>query len=139
VSFLSVGNNITEISDFAGALFDTTTFLSTTPSPPSVVTTSYGFDEAQFSPQDLQYVVVLFCAHVSGGFFFPHTRPRRKICNGYMAAGARGISVIFASGDNGVHTRGDLTSCSNNTFVVEFPASCPYGQYTSMQSRNSSH
>jgi hypothetical protein len=72
VSFLSVGNNITEISDFAGALFDTTTFLSTTPSPPSVVTTSYGFDEAQFSPQDLQYVVVLFCAHVSGGFFPSH-------------------------------------------------------------------
>jgi hypothetical protein len=49
----------TEGSDFAVALFDTTTFLSTTKSPPSVVTTSYGNNEAMFSPQDLQYVGVV--------------------------------------------------------------------------------
>jgi hypothetical protein len=61
-------------SDFAGALFDTTTFLSTTPSPPSVVTTSYGLDEAQFSPQDLQYVLVLSCGPCFFFFFFFLTR-----------------------------------------------------------------
>jgi hypothetical protein len=62
---------------------------------------------------------------------FSHVRHYRKICNGYMAAGARGISVIFSSGDNGVHARDDPSSCSNNTFVVQFPASCPYGVCTS--------
>jgi tripeptidyl-peptidase-1 len=125
-SFLSVGNIINDSSDLASALFDTTTFLSTTQSPPSVVTTSYGFDEAQVSPQDLQYVVVaLYISCIS------HPRLRRKICNGYMAAGARGISVSFASGDSGVHSRDDLASCSNDTFIAIFPASCPYGECTS--------
>jgi hypothetical protein len=57
-SFLSVGNVINNSADFSVALFDTTTFLSTTQSPPSVFTTSFGDDETQFSPQDLQYVVV---------------------------------------------------------------------------------
>jgi tripeptidyl-peptidase-1 len=135
-SFLSVGNILnvaTVATDISGAFFDTTTFLSTTQNPPSVFTTSFGFDEAQFSPQDLQYVAVTFRA-LGFPFFFTHPRLRRKICNGYMAAGARGISVIFASGDNGVHARADPTGCSNNTFVVEFPASCPYGRYTSVQS-----
>jgi tripeptidyl-peptidase-1 len=134
-SFLSVGgiHQATEAADFAVALFDTTTFLSTTKSPPSVVTTSYGNDEAMFSPQDLQYV-----ADVQDILFYPSHVPHcRKICNGYMAAGARGISVIFSSGDNGVHARGDPTSCSNNTFVVEFPASCPYGELTSDMSLGS--
>jgi hypothetical protein len=71
-SFLSVGNIINVASDLSGAFFDTTTFLSTTQNPPSVFTTSFGFDEAQFSPQDLQYAVVAFYA--PGFPFFLLTR-----------------------------------------------------------------
>jgi tripeptidyl-peptidase-1 len=50
-----------------------------------------------------------------------------KICNGYMALGARGISVINASGDGGVRGNHDsLSQCPNNTFIAVFPASCPF-------------
>jgi tripeptidyl-peptidase-1 len=63
-----------------------------------------------------------------------------------MALGARGISVVFASGDvstvifrpfnekyslyiiqGGVRgNHDDLSQCNNNTFITVFPASCPY-------------
>src|ERR1700761_123194 len=52
---------------------------------------------------------------------------RRAVCNGYMALGTRGISIMFASGDGGVRAvHDDLSECSNNTFVPVFPASCPF-------------
>jgi tripeptidyl-peptidase-1 len=117
-SFLSVGSD----NDSVRALIDTTTFLTTMVDPPSVVTTSYGGDETNFSPQDLQYALSF---GVPVQLLMPH---RRKMCSGYMVAGARGISMIFSSGDNGVHETDDASSCSNNTFVVQFPGTCPYGQ-----------
>ena len=44
-----------------------------------------------------------------------------------MALGARGISVINASGDGGVRGNHDsLSQCSSNTFIPVFPASCPF-------------
>ncbi|KAE9396264.1 family S53 protease-like protein [Gymnopus androsaceus JB14] len=50
-----------------------------------------------------------------------------KICNGYMALGTRGISVVFASGDGGVRGGHDDTSvCDDNTFIPVFPAACPF-------------
>jgi tripeptidyl-peptidase-1 len=50
-----------------------------------------------------------------------------KICNGYMALGARGISVLNASGDGGVRGNHDsLSQCTSNTFIPVFPASCPF-------------
>ena len=51
----------------------------------------------------------------------------RKLCNTYGALGARGISVLYASGDGGVrggHDTPDL--CTDNTFIPVFPASCPF-------------
>jgi tripeptidyl-peptidase-1 len=42
--------------------------------------------------------------------------------------------MIFSSGDNGVHETDDASSCSNNTFVVQFPGTCPYGQWTLVRS-----
>lgn len=77
--------------------------------------------------------------------FFPYNPSmclqfHRKICDGYAAASARGISVLFASGDvrvsvphlphshvlqggvNGNHDDG--FDCG--LFVAVFPASCPY-------------
>jgi hypothetical protein len=62
-SFLTVGGLTTQdetglASDqqFATGLFDTTTYLTTTANPPTVVTTSYGFQEEHLSPQVVQWV-----------------------------------------------------------------------------------
>lgn len=44
-----------------------------------------------------------------------------------MALGARGISVINASGDGGVRGGHDSPDqCTDNTFLTTFPAVCPY-------------
>ncbi|KAF7306473.1 Family S53 protease-like protein [Mycena indigotica] len=99
VSFLTVGGN-----SFSTALLDTTTFLDGVASPPSVMTTSYGDTEANFG-----------------------NSLATRICNGYMALGARGITVAFASGDGGVRGNHDSTSvCNNNVFMPVFPAACPF-------------
>jgi tripeptidyl-peptidase-1 len=87
-------------------VLDATTYLAGLASPPSVMTTSYGGNEDSFSRSDAQ-----------------------KICAGYMALGARGISVLYSSGDGGVRGGKDEASqCTNNTFIPVFPASCPYGE-----------
>ncbi|KAJ7159981.1 family S53 protease-like protein [Mycena crocata] len=102
VQYLSVGGNFS-----ATALLDTTTFLDGVANPPTVMTTSYGLTE---------------------GFF--GRSMATKICDGYMALGSRGISVIFASGDGGVRGNRDTTNgigCENNTFMPVFPASCSFG------------
>lgn len=71
---------------------------------PQTLTTSYG-EEEQSVPAD--YAL--------------------KICNLFMQLGARGVSVLFSSGDSGP---GD--SCLSNvdnttvTFQPTFPAGCPY-------------
>ncbi|KAJ7731311.1 family S53 protease-like protein [Mycena maculata] len=99
LQFLSDGGE-----DFATSLLDTTTFLDGVASPPTVMTTSYGDSEADFG-----------------------LSMATKVCNGYMALGSRGISVVFASGDGGVRGNHDTTSvCKDNTFVPVFPAACPY-------------
>ncbi|KAJ6526040.1 subtilisin-like protein [Mycena capillaripes] len=108
VEFLSVGGPPdSNFSDFAIALLDTNTFLDGVDNPPSVVTTSYGPMENQFE-----------------------SSVAKKICDSYMALGARGISVLFASGDGGVRGSHDNSSipgvCESNVFLPVFPASCPY-------------
>ncbi|KAF7336332.1 Family S53 protease-like protein [Mycena venus] len=54
----------------------------------------------------------------------------KKICDSYMALGARGISVLWCSGDGGVRGSHDDSSipgvCESNIFLPVFPASCPY-------------
>ncbi|KAJ7186973.1 subtilisin-like protein [Mycena filopes] len=47
-----------------------------------------------------------------------------KLCDAYMALGARGTSVIFASGDGGVAGNGPSDTCT--TFQPQFPSGCPY-------------
>lgn len=44
-----------------------------------------------------------------------------------MQLGARGISLLFASGDDGVGQDGHCVSNINNKteFLPEFPTSCP--------------
>ncbi|CAK5281067.1 unnamed protein product [Mycena citricolor] len=98
-TFLSVGE-----LDFYTALLDTTTYVDGLSSPPTVMTTSYGLDETGTDPS-----------------------VANSICNAFMALGARGISVVFASGDGGVRGgHDDSTVCKQNTFIPVFPAACPY-------------
>ncbi|KAF7350712.1 Family S53 protease-like protein [Mycena sanguinolenta] len=102
-TFLSVGGDDT-IDGFATSLLDTTTFLDGVENPPSVMTTSYGSTEDSFGASMVS-----------------------KICSGYMALGARGISVLTASGDGGVRGNHDDESvCDDNDFMPVFPATCPF-------------
>lgn len=53
----------------------------------------------------------------------------RRVCTAFAQLGARGVSVIVASGDNGVGKEG--TCVTNNgkdepRFMPAFPASCPF-------------
>ncbi|KAF7377283.1 Family S53 protease-like protein [Mycena sanguinolenta] len=103
VTFLTVGNDTTEASFFT-SLVDTTIFLASASDPPSTLTTSYGDNESNLG-----------------------SSLAMKICNGYMALGARGISVLYASGDGGVRGGHDVPiQCTNDTFIPVFPASCPF-------------
>lgn len=71
---------------------------------PQTLTTSYG-EEEQSVPRDFAL----------------------KVCNMFMQLGARGVSVLFSSGDSGPGG-----SCKSNvdntttTFLPTFPAGCPY-------------
>lgn len=50
-------------------------------------------------------------------------------CNGFAQLGARGISLIFSSGDSGVGPDGDCFSNdgkNSSHFLPAFPAACPY-------------
>ncbi|KAF8260544.1 peptidase S8/S53 domain-containing protein [Lactarius quietus] len=47
-----------------------------------------------------------------------------KLCNAYAALGARGVSILFASGDGGVSGPQKNESC--RAFVPTFPSGCPF-------------
>lgn len=71
---------------------------------PQVISTSYGDDE--------QSVPLSFAT---------------SVCNGFAQLGARGVSLLFSSGDSGVgKTGGCQTNDGTNTstFLPAFPASC---------------
>jgi len=73
---------------------------------PSVVSTSYG-DNEQTVPRD--YAVL--------------------VCQRFAMLGSRGVTLLFASGDNGVGSDGDcMTNDSTKTpmFTPAFPDGCPY-------------
>ena len=103
--------------DFIPDLFTTTDtnepyltwleYILALPDPlPSVVSTSYDDDE-QTVPQD--YAV--------------------QVCNQLAQLGARGTTVLFASGDNGIGADGYCVSNdgkNTSTFLPNFPSTCPY-------------
>ncbi|KAI9450434.1 subtilisin-like protein [Lactarius psammicola] len=73
------------------------------PEIPQTISISYGTNENKF-PQ--QYAVA--------------------ICDLFLQLGARGVSVLFSTGDGGVGA-GDCKDTSGNVrFTPEFPATCPY-------------
>ena len=73
---------------------------------PYVISTSYGDDE-QTVPKDYA----------------------EAVCKGFAQLGARGSTLFFSSGDNGIGSDGDCyTNDGKNTstFLPAFPPSCPY-------------
>lgn len=52
-----------------------------------------------------------------------------RVCNDMAQLGARGVSLLFASGDEGVGFSGYCTSndgTNRSAFLPEFPSSCPF-------------
>ena len=76
------------------------TDLSNTTSPPLVISTSYGDDEPSV---DLDYAT--------------------RVNTEFAKAGARGISILFSSGDGGV-SGGQSQRCTN--FIATYPAGSPF-------------
>lgn len=97
VVFVSVGNQTT---DGAQGFLDIILHLAQSKKPPQVLTTSYGFNELALSPQ-----------------------LETKMCDAYMALGARGVSILFAAGDGGAS---GFQSQQCTSFVPTFPSTCPY-------------
>ncbi|KAK0214212.1 family S53 protease [Armillaria nabsnona] len=95
--FVSVGDSST---DGVNGFLDIINALNADASPPQVLTTSYGFDETDI-PSSIA----------------------TRLCNAYAALGARGVSILFASGDGGV-SGAQAKTCT--TFIPTFPAGCPY-------------
>ncbi|KAH9839200.1 family S53 protease [Rhodofomes roseus] len=103
VTFITAGNDDNPTSDkFAEVILDTATYILGLPSPPQVITTSYGDDEDNVSE-----------------------KLSNKLCSALAALGARGISVIWISGDGGVSgLHWPEETCT--TFIPTFPSGCPY-------------
>ncbi|KAF8958727.1 family S53 protease-like protein [Flammula alnicola] len=97
-TFISVGNNFQD-----GALegfLDIINFLLAETNPPHVLTTSYGQNENTIS-----------------------SALANQLCNAYAQLGARGTSILFASGDGGV-SGSQSGRCT--TFLPTFPSGCPF-------------
>ncbi|EJF58997.1 family S53 protease-like protein [Dichomitus squalens LYAD-421 SS1] len=91
-----VGGNTT---DGVNGWLDVAVFLANLEDPPQVLTTSYVHQETTwaFSITD-------------------------KVCQSYAALGARGVTVLYASGDGGPGCSPDNIT----NFEANFPASCPF-------------
>ncbi|KAJ6606105.1 subtilisin-like protein [Mycena vulgaris] len=78
------------------------TFVSVEAAPPQVLTTSYGFN----TEGDLSKALTV------------------AMCDSYMQLAARGVSILFASGDGGVASTPGV-SCTGTAFKPTFPT-CPF-------------
>ncbi|KAI0081293.1 subtilisin-like protein [Panus rudis PR-1116 ss-1] len=96
--FISVGEQFHD-GGLEGFL-DIINFLLGESNPPQVLTTSYGQNENTVS-----------------------SNLANQLCNAYQQLGARGTSILFASGDGGV-AGSQSTRCTN--FLPTFPSGCPF-------------
>ncbi|KAJ7611774.1 family S53 protease [Roridomyces roridus] len=100
VTFVSVGETTKDGAD--EGFLDIITALIAESAPPQVLTTSYGFNTEASLSKALTFAM----------------------CDSYMQLTARGVSILFASGDGGVAaTPGE--SCSGKAFLPTFPT-CPF-------------
>ncbi|KAF9480338.1 family S53 protease-like protein [Pholiota conissans] len=97
-TFISVGENFKD-GNLEGFL-DIINALLAESNPPQVLTTSYGQNENTIS-----------------------AALANQLCNAYMQLGARGTSILFASGDGGV-SGSQSGRCT--TFLPTFPSGCPF-------------
>ncbi|CAK5270748.1 unnamed protein product [Mycena citricolor] len=100
VTFVSLGTNNTDGAD--GGYLDIITGLIAESAPPQVLTTSYGLLAESYLSEPLTVAM----------------------CNSYMQLSARGVSILFASGDGGVSSTPGV-QCNGTAFAPTFP-SCPY-------------
>ncbi|KAJ7700763.1 subtilisin-like protein [Mycena rosella] len=100
VTFVSVGETTKDGAD--DGFLDIITALIAEAAPPQVLTTSYGFD----TEGDLSASLTV------------------AMCNSYMQLAARGVSILFASGDGGVASTPGV-SCTGTAFKPTFPT-CPF-------------
>ncbi|KAI0034022.1 family S53 protease [Vararia minispora EC-137] len=84
---------------------DIANFVLSQSNPPHVLVSSFNSDETA----------------VSGAIY-------NTLCNAYMQLGARGVSVIFSSGNGGVEGTAGGFSCTE--FMPTFPAGCPYAFFS---------
>ncbi|KAI0745384.1 family S53 protease [Earliella scabrosa] len=96
-TFISVGNNN---RDGLNGFIDMANTLNSQANPPQVLTTSYGFNEPDLP-----------------------TSLANNLCNAYAQLGARGVSILYASGDGGV-AGSQSQRCT--TFIPTFPSGCPF-------------
>ncbi|KAH9913289.1 peptidase S8/S53 domain-containing protein [Fomitopsis serialis] len=101
VAFGTVGGEVLDGDDFANVLIDTASYMLNLSSPPQVMTTSYGLNEDVISTS-LAY----------------------NLCNMLAQLGARGMSILYSSGDGGVSGNQWDETCT--TFKPTFPSGCPY-------------
>ncbi|KZP10384.1 family S53 protease [Athelia psychrophila] len=98
VTFISAGQ--LNSTDLPGVFLDMAHYPTAMENPPQVLSTSYAFNESLFDAP-----------------------AARKLCNAYMQLGARGVSVLFGSGDGGVSGVYNQTCTA---FHPTFPSSCPF-------------
>ncbi|KAJ6508106.1 family S53 protease [Mycena vulgaris] len=106
VTFLAIGLPNATIADFPSLLLDGFGMLLKDTNPPQVVSTSYGADESFFTPAIAE-----------------------SVCNLFMQLGARGVSLLFSSGDGGVQASTNTVGDNDVTckaFGPTFPSGCPY-------------
>ncbi|CEJ82373.1 hypothetical protein VHEMI02442 [[Torrubiella] hemipterigena] len=96
--FYALGINNTQIWAFEDNLLTLASYLATADDAPAVISNSFGIDE-EFVTQS--YAV--------------------RICNDFMKACSRGVTVLCSTGDSGVGNR-----CDGGKFRNHFPASCSY-------------
>ena len=103
VTYLSVGPNDKDASlQYGDQLISLGTYLNSASDPPLVVSTSYLGNEPEFSSDY-----------------------KDRICNEFMKASSRGISILFCSGDFGVAGLNYQSRCPKG-YIPSFPASCPW-------------
>lgn len=116
--FVSVGS---QTQDGINGFLDIINTLLAQDTVPTVLTTSFGFDETEFlqAPE----IAELVFAYKLIWRFLAHTTVARTLCHAYAQLGARGTSVLFSSGDGGVGGSQQGEVC--DTFVPTFPSGCP--------------
>jgi len=102
VTFMSVGSNGTNWSSGSGnVMWDMANVLLAQDTVPTVVSTSYSYaDESHIGADTVS-----------------------SWCDSYMQLGARGVTVLFATGDQGV---GGSSDGSCTAFTPSWPSGCPY-------------